>query len=202
LAKTENTAIIDADLRDPEKILAHPAARRLVDFSQPAGLLIRRTNLSALNFDLYQLDEAAVIRTARFREGDWALFQPERYSQPLLRSWSVPLADPLNQPVEERVPLATSMGDPLAAGAYYLRIRTPEGPRADLLTLISRARLTLQSSAPVSGTAALVWATDIISGTPLAGLETALEVAASQPREPDEYQRATHELQRSRNSCR
>ena len=40
LAKTENTTIIDADLRDPEKILAHPAARRLVDFGQPAGLLI------------------------------------------------------------------------------------------------------------------------------------------------------------------
>ena len=147
---------------------------------QPAGLLIRRTNLSALNFDLYQLDEATVVRTAGFREGDWALFQPERYGQPLLRSWSVPLADPLNQPVEERVPLATSTGAPLPAGAYYLRIRTPEGPRADLLALISRARLTLQSSAPVSGTAALVWATDIISGTPLAGLPVALYQSGTQ----------------------
>ena len=147
---------------------------------QPAGLLIRRTNLSALNFDLYQLDEAAVVRTAGFRESDWAQFQPERYGQPLLRSWSVPLADPLNQPVEERVPLATSTGAPLPAGAYYLRIRTPEGPRADLLALISRARLTLQSSAPVSGTAALVWATDIISGTPLAGLPVALYQSGTQ----------------------
>jgi hypothetical protein len=42
----------------------------------------------------------------------------------------VPLADPLNQPVEERVPLDTSTGAQLPAGAYYLRIRTPEGPRA------------------------------------------------------------------------
>jgi hypothetical protein len=148
--------------------------------NQPAGLLIRRTNLSALNFDLYQLDEAAVVRTAGFRESDWAQFQPERYGQPLLRSWNVPLADPLNQPVEERVPLATSAGDPLPAGAYYLRIRTPEGPRADLLALISRARLALQSSAPVSGTAALVWATDIISGTPLAGLPVALYQSGTQ----------------------
>ncbi len=147
---------------------------------QPAGLLIRRTNLSALIFDLYQLDEAAVIRTAGFREGDWALFQPERYGQPLLRSWSVPLADPLNQPVEERMPLATSSGAPLPSGAYYLRIRTPEGPRADLLALISRARLILQSSAPVSRTAALVWATDIISGTPIAGLPVALYQSGTQ----------------------
>ena len=147
---------------------------------QPADLLIRRTNLSALNFDLYQLDEAAVVRTAGFREGDWAQFQPERYGQPLLRSWSVPLTDPLNQPVEERVPLATSTGDPLPAGAYYLRIRTLEGPRADLLMLISPARLTLQLSALVSGTGALVWATDIISGTPLAGLPVALYQSGTQ----------------------
>jgi hypothetical protein len=148
--------------------------------NQPAGLLIRRTNLSALNFDLYQLDEAAVVRTAGFRESDWAQFQPERYAQPLLRSWSVPLSDPLNQPVEERVPLATSVGEPLPAGAYYLRIRTPEGPRADLLALISRARLTLQSSIPISGTTALVWATDIISGTPLAGLPVTLYQSGTQ----------------------
>jgi uncharacterized protein YfaS (alpha-2-macroglobulin family) len=147
---------------------------------QPAGLLIRRINLSTLNFDLYQLNEAAIVRTASFRESDWAQFQPERYGQPLLRSWNVPLADPLNQPVEERVLLATSTGAPLPAGAYYLRIRTPEGPRADLLALISRVRLTLQSSAPVSGTAALVWATDIISGTPLAGLPVALYQSGTQ----------------------
>ena len=37
LAGNENAAIIDADLREPEKILAHPATRRLIDFSQPAG---------------------------------------------------------------------------------------------------------------------------------------------------------------------
>ena len=147
---------------------------------QPAGLLIRRTNLSALNFDLYQLDEAAVVRTAGFHESDWAQFQPERYGQPLLRAWNVPLTDPLNQSVEERVPLATSTGEPLPIGAYYLRIRTPEGPRADILALISRARLTLQSSALVSGTTALVWATDIISGTPLAGLPVALYQSGTQ----------------------
>ncbi len=40
LGKNENATIIDADLRDPEKILAHPAARRLIDFSRPVGLLM------------------------------------------------------------------------------------------------------------------------------------------------------------------
>jgi len=40
LAGNENAAIIDADLRDPEKILAHETTRRLIDFSEPAGLLL------------------------------------------------------------------------------------------------------------------------------------------------------------------
>jgi SAM-dependent methyltransferase len=40
LAGNQNTAIIDADLRDPEKILAQDATRRLIDFSQPTGLLL------------------------------------------------------------------------------------------------------------------------------------------------------------------
>lgn len=144
---------------------------------QPASLLIRRTNLSALNFDLYQLDESAVVRTSGFLEGDWAQFQPERYGQPLLRSWSMSLADPLNQPAEERVALAAASGEALPNGTYYLRIRTPEGPQANLLVLISRARLTLQSGTQAAGpnsTGALIWATDLISGTPIGGLPVAL----------------------------
>ncbi|HEX9064303.1 MAG TPA: SAM-dependent methyltransferase [Streptosporangiaceae bacterium] len=34
------TAVIQADLRDPEAVLGHPDLRRLIDFSQPAGLLM------------------------------------------------------------------------------------------------------------------------------------------------------------------
>jgi len=39
---TGNTGagIIQADLRDPEKILEHPEARRLIDFTQPVGVLL------------------------------------------------------------------------------------------------------------------------------------------------------------------
>jgi SAM-dependent methyltransferase len=36
----ENAAIIHGDLREPEKILAHDAVGRLIDFGQPAGLLL------------------------------------------------------------------------------------------------------------------------------------------------------------------
>jgi hypothetical protein len=40
LAGNENTVIIDADARDPEKILNHPATRQLINFDQPVGLLL------------------------------------------------------------------------------------------------------------------------------------------------------------------
>ncbi len=142
---------------------------------QPAGLLVRRTNLSALSFDLYRLDETTVVRMLGFQESDWSGFQPERYGQPLLRSWRVPLADPLNTSVEQRVPLSGPPGDSLAAGAYYLRLSTLEGPHGDLLLMVSRTRLTLQSS----DAALLIWATDVISGTPAGGLPLALYQAGA-----------------------
>lgn len=40
LADNPNAAIIQADIRDPEAILAHPETRELLDFSQPVGLLM------------------------------------------------------------------------------------------------------------------------------------------------------------------
>ena len=40
LAGTGTTAVIRGDLREPETILAHPDLRRLIDFSEPAGVLM------------------------------------------------------------------------------------------------------------------------------------------------------------------
>jgi hypothetical protein len=40
LAGRQNAAIIEADLREPEKILNHDDTRRLIDFGRPAGLLL------------------------------------------------------------------------------------------------------------------------------------------------------------------
>ncbi len=40
LCGNENATIIDADLRDPEKILDHRDTSRLIDFRQPVGLLL------------------------------------------------------------------------------------------------------------------------------------------------------------------
>lgn len=40
LAGDERTALVTADLRDPDAVLAHPDLRRLIDFDQPVGVLM------------------------------------------------------------------------------------------------------------------------------------------------------------------
>ncbi|GAA3751204.1 SAM-dependent methyltransferase [Plantactinospora mayteni] len=40
LVENENTTVVTADLRDPESILANPEVHRLIDFSQPVGVLL------------------------------------------------------------------------------------------------------------------------------------------------------------------
>src|SRR4051812_15293028 len=40
LAEDDMATIIEADLREPEAILAHPEVARLIDFDQPVGLLL------------------------------------------------------------------------------------------------------------------------------------------------------------------
>ena len=42
------TAYLQADLRDPESILAHPSVRELLDFGQPVGAAAGRGGASAL----------------------------------------------------------------------------------------------------------------------------------------------------------
>jgi S-adenosyl methyltransferase len=40
LARDGTTAVIQADLREPDAVLGHPGLRQLIDFSQPAGVLM------------------------------------------------------------------------------------------------------------------------------------------------------------------
>jgi SAM-dependent methyltransferase len=61
LAGNENALVIDADLRDPEKILAHRRLGRLIDFSQPVGLLL----VAVLHFITDEEDPAGIVATLR-----------------------------------------------------------------------------------------------------------------------------------------
>jgi SAM-dependent methyltransferase len=61
LAGNENTTVIDADLRQPEKILGHDSTRRLIDFDQPVGLLLS----AVLHFIPDDEDPWRITRTLR-----------------------------------------------------------------------------------------------------------------------------------------
>ncbi len=61
LAGNENAAIIDGDLREPEKILTHDVVGRLIDFSRPVGLLL----VSVLPFISAPDDPWQIVATLR-----------------------------------------------------------------------------------------------------------------------------------------
>jgi S-adenosyl methyltransferase len=46
LARDDSTVVICADMREPDRILAHPATRRMIDFSEPVAVLF----VSVLHF--------------------------------------------------------------------------------------------------------------------------------------------------------
>lgn len=61
LEGNHNAGIVDADLRVPEKILAHEAVGRLVDFSRPVGLIL----MVVLHFVSDEQDPGQVLATLR-----------------------------------------------------------------------------------------------------------------------------------------
>ena len=61
LAGNQNAAITEADLREPEKILASHGIRRLIDFSEPAGLLL----VAVLHFIADADDPWRIVATLR-----------------------------------------------------------------------------------------------------------------------------------------
>ena len=58
LAENDNTTVIQADLRDPKAIFDHPDTRRLIDFTQPVGVIFSAT-LHHVNDDE---DPAGLVR--------------------------------------------------------------------------------------------------------------------------------------------
>jgi SAM-dependent methyltransferase len=61
LSRNQNAAAIQADLRDPAAILADDTTRRLIDFSQPAGLLL----VAVLHFIADAEEPARLVATLR-----------------------------------------------------------------------------------------------------------------------------------------
>lgn len=133
-------------------------------------LLVEHTNLSGLQLSLFELDEPTLVRALNFSADEWRNFLPERYGRRLLRLWRIELNAQPDQTVRRALPIEAATGSDLAPGSYYLRITTPEGPRADLVLLVSPISLAmLQSENHL-----LIWAFDEQNGTPVADLPLTL----------------------------
>ena len=64
LAGDDRTAVVQADLRDPDAVLADPAVRAMLDFSRPTAVLM----VAVLHFVPDEDDPAGLV--ARFRDAD------------------------------------------------------------------------------------------------------------------------------------
>ncbi|WP_298816329.1 Ig-like domain-containing alpha-2-macroglobulin family protein [Chloroflexus sp.] len=138
--------------------------------SQPA-ITIERMNVAFIDAQLYQLDLTTLARALLIQPGEWINFVPERYGQPLIRSWRELINDPPDTTVRSLLPLmANSAGDPLTPGAYYLRLTTSNGLRADRLLLISSLHLTMLPN----GSELLIWVTKRGDGAPVSNIPLSL----------------------------
>lgn len=138
--------------------------------SRTAAIDLERVNLAALSLSLYRLDTPTLLRALALRPAEWPGFLPERYGQPLARQWRADLADPLDTIARTPLPIDLGDGAPLPPGAYYLRVTTTEGPRLDLLLLVTPIQLTLRQAEGQL----LVWATDGQTGAPVANAPIAV----------------------------
>jgi hypothetical protein len=59
LAKDESTIVIQEDMRDPERILAHPDVQRMIDFSEPVAVMF----VSVLHFVTDEQDPWGIVST-------------------------------------------------------------------------------------------------------------------------------------------
>ncbi len=131
-------------------------------------------NVSRLDLRLYRLDVADFVRLGSSWQA-WDEFQPGE--QDLIRRWTQPVSARRNEDVRLGLELRDDEGDPLPPGVYYLEMSAPEARSASLdyrpsrfLFVKSRLNLTLKQSRAET----LVWATDLASGQPVAGLPVSL----------------------------
>ena len=147
---------------DPSAQIHVPGLLGTYDAHQPARVVVGHLNTNRLDLALYRLDTADFLRAQR---GWWEYDPP---GSPI-RQWTVPVESPLNETGYTLVELVAG-GGTLAPGFYLLDMQAP-GVEQDRwghrkLLAVSEYNLTLKASADELW----VWATDLATGRPAAGL--------------------------------
>ncbi len=123
----------------------------------------RAVNVSRVNYVLYRPSEAAFARMSA-PDFDWAQATPEGMTT--VRRWSVAVRGKPNKGVNVGQRLRDPRGVALPAGYYYLTVSNGDQANDHQLLLITGTGLTLK----VAQRQTLVWATDLKTGQPIAGM--------------------------------
>ncbi|RME42383.1 MAG: alpha-2-macroglobulin, partial [Caldilineae bacterium] len=104
----------------------------------------------------------------------WELYDQLPGGSTLLRDWEQNVEAPLNKQSFARLDLTETPGGTLEPGLYLLEVESPDVPKdyrpQRHVLVVSSLNLTLKAGAKE----ALVWATDLASGKPVAGLNLTL----------------------------
>jgi uncharacterized protein YfaS (alpha-2-macroglobulin family) len=149
---------------------------RLGTFSAYTETVVYATyrNVSRLDVSLYRLSPERFI-TLNTQWDAWDKFAPAQGD--LVRSWTVTVKPPRNQARLVRLDLTDAKRKALPPGLYYLQLSAPEVKKEDLNYLPSRymfVKSRLNLTLKQTQTEALVWATDLASGQPVADLPVAV----------------------------
>jgi len=165
LAVHFRTAALSPDFR-----LLTPGLVSTYDAAAPARVLVAFVNLTELDLTLYRLPPDMIT----YPEWQWDEYRPSPAN--LVRRWRETLEAPLNKPGHARIELAEGGGS-LEPGLYLLRVDSPQLPaerrerwnRTHVL-VVSALNLTFK----YGPRDALVWATDLTDGAPVAALPVQL----------------------------
>ncbi len=146
---------------------------KLADAYTPTVAYIKAINISKVNVELYRISPDNFVRWM----GD---SQSIGYYNPtpaeLVRKWTEAVSLPRNEYKTLAVPLLDEKGQELAPGIYYVTMQAPEQidvTFSRFMFIKSRLNLTIKHS----GTEVVVWATDLATGAPVAGLPLSLNGA-------------------------
>jgi len=152
---------------DPQASFHVPGTVGTYSAYEPARLFIAHCNTNRLELTLYRLTVDDYFRAMQ----DWYSFAPPADS--VLRRWSLDLQAPLNETRYTPLDLAAD-GGTLEPGLYLLEMHaagvTYEQWSHRHLLVVSTVNLTLKTEANET----LVWATDLRTGEPVAGLSLRL----------------------------
>ena len=141
------------------------------DAALPARVVAQYTNITRINFALFKLENTQI------KSPPWELYNFTPPASQLLREWAQTVESPSNKQAFTRIDLLESSDATLEPGLYLLEANAPEVNRYHRfdqsrrhLLVVSDLNLTLKTGQKD----AMVWATDLDSGQPVADLDLTL----------------------------